>query len=291
MTTKKQQERIDRAERRAAGLRNAADATFDAARKSTEHIPLGQPILVGHHSEKRHRRDLAKRDRLGNKAVALAKEASRASAATAYAGRAITSDDPEALTALREKLAELEAERERAKRLNKLWRKDGGRALREAGVHETTVAAVETTMTRCTWLKVPFDTANLGARIRETKKRIEALEARALEPELPPIACAAFRLEEAKDEDRIRIYFGERIHKDHVAYMKSRGFRWTPSLGCWQRHLGNGRYAAYEAVLTVCRSQYTALSVRPEVFEEACSALVKGVPETWADTVARLVAR
>jgi len=31
---------------------------FEQSHRITEHIPLGQPILVGHHSEHRHRRDL-----------------------------------------------------------------------------------------------------------------------------------------------------------------------------------------------------------------------------------------
>jgi hypothetical protein len=34
-----------------------------AARERLEMIPLGQPILAGHHSEKRHRKDLNRIDR------------------------------------------------------------------------------------------------------------------------------------------------------------------------------------------------------------------------------------
>ena len=33
-----------------------------AARQQLEMIPLGQPILVGHHSEKRHRKELTRID-------------------------------------------------------------------------------------------------------------------------------------------------------------------------------------------------------------------------------------
>ncbi|WP_132290495.1 DUF3560 domain-containing protein [Kribbella sp. VKM Ac-2568] len=35
-----------------------------ARRQISDHIPLGQPILVGHHSERRHRRDIERMDRL-----------------------------------------------------------------------------------------------------------------------------------------------------------------------------------------------------------------------------------
>lgn len=41
-----------------------AKAAFDAIH---EHIPLGQPILVGHHSEKRHRRDLDRANAAGDR--------------------------------------------------------------------------------------------------------------------------------------------------------------------------------------------------------------------------------
>jgi Domain of unknown function (DUF3560) len=41
---------------------NIATRRHFAARERLELIPLGQPILVGHHSEKRHRRDLKRID-------------------------------------------------------------------------------------------------------------------------------------------------------------------------------------------------------------------------------------
>ncbi len=54
-----------RAERRhewAESRRRQAGAAFDAAHRLGDAIPLGQPILVGHHSEGRHRRDLTRID-------------------------------------------------------------------------------------------------------------------------------------------------------------------------------------------------------------------------------------
>ncbi len=62
-------ERYERAEDRADYHADAAgraagrsDARWDAARQIMSHIPPGQPILLGHHSEGRHRRDLARAD-------------------------------------------------------------------------------------------------------------------------------------------------------------------------------------------------------------------------------------
>ncbi|AJY62496.1 DUF3560 domain-containing protein [Burkholderia glumae] len=54
----------DRAEAQAQARRAAVDAI-------AEHIPLGQPILVGHHSEGRHRRDLARMDASIRQALTL----------------------------------------------------------------------------------------------------------------------------------------------------------------------------------------------------------------------------
>ncbi len=69
-------DRAGRAEGRVEGLTTkaqrltaAGEAGWAAARELASHIPMGQPILVGHHSEGRHRRDLAKIDRKEDKAL------------------------------------------------------------------------------------------------------------------------------------------------------------------------------------------------------------------------------
>ena len=51
-------ERADRLQHRAERHRATSDQFQDRADQISSGIPLGQPILVGHHSERRHRRDL-----------------------------------------------------------------------------------------------------------------------------------------------------------------------------------------------------------------------------------------
>lgn len=65
----RRQARAARLEHRAEGHERAAvkaaaesEARWDAFRGIADGIPLGQPILVGHHSERRHRRDIARMD-------------------------------------------------------------------------------------------------------------------------------------------------------------------------------------------------------------------------------------
>ena len=72
-------ERYERAERRAdyhesaAGSAAAkADAAWSAEHGILDMIPMGQPILVGHHSERRHRRDLERAESLRRRGMAEA---------------------------------------------------------------------------------------------------------------------------------------------------------------------------------------------------------------------------
>ena len=107
-----------------------AATSFAAADTSASQIPFGQPILVGHHSERRHRRDL---ERIHNgiargmehqqKAASMT---SRADEIERQADRAIYNDDPDAIEQLEARIAELEGTRERRKAINREIRKGTG---------------------------------------------------------------------------------------------------------------------------------------------------------------------
>jgi hypothetical protein len=51
-------ERAERLESRAEKIGSQAQSQYQRAKAIADVIPLGQPILVGHHSERRHRRDI-----------------------------------------------------------------------------------------------------------------------------------------------------------------------------------------------------------------------------------------
>jgi hypothetical protein len=63
---------------RAEKERERYGARRDAANAIVAMIPMGQPILVGHHSERRHRRDLDRHDRNMRKAIEHNRNADRA---------------------------------------------------------------------------------------------------------------------------------------------------------------------------------------------------------------------
>lgn len=105
-----------------------SDESYEGADSIAKHIPLGQPILVGHHSERRHRRDIAKIDAGMRKSVELGRKAETqarsADEIEAQAEASIYDDDPDAIERLTEKVAALEAKRENMKAANVKYRKE-----------------------------------------------------------------------------------------------------------------------------------------------------------------------
>lgn len=86
-------ERAERLEARAEKTGAAAQAAYAAARAVVERIPFGQPVLLGHHSQKRHQRDLARHDAGMSKAFALGDEARGLQAAAESSRRHQESQD------------------------------------------------------------------------------------------------------------------------------------------------------------------------------------------------------
>lgn len=70
-------DRADRLEGRASRKHAESGAAQRASHDAVRHIPPGQPILVGHHSERRHRRDLQRSHSKMRKAIEADKHAKR----------------------------------------------------------------------------------------------------------------------------------------------------------------------------------------------------------------------
>lgn len=84
---------------------------------------------------------------------------------------------------------------------------------------------------------------NLGANIRRMKERAAHIEKLKAIPAATRQGSAA-RVEDAPQDNRIRLFFPGKPAEDVRAELKRRGFRWTPSLGCWQAYRN---YSAMEA--------------------------------------------
>ncbi len=123
----RKQRRVERREEWAESRDRKAQAGFDKASRIAEQIPLGQPILVGHHSEGRARRDQARIHagmRQGVESADMADHHRTVAAGIEHQlATSIYSDDPDAIEALQARLAGLEAQRERIKAYNATCRK------------------------------------------------------------------------------------------------------------------------------------------------------------------------
>jgi hypothetical protein len=221
--------RLEKRQEWAEGRDAKAAAAFNRARSLTADIPLGQPILVGHHSEKRHRRTLEKSDnamRAGCESVNMADEhRAKADGIAAQLDRSIFSDDPNAPEALAARIAELEARRDAMKRGNAAFKKgasggkpEGGALALRAEVGEKLALEGLRTMQVCPWVKQPFPgyaTTNLGANIRRLKLRAASVEAQRIQTAkaeaapggvlveiTPPPACWSCRGSKEMDEGR-----------------------------------------------------------------------------------------
>jgi hypothetical protein len=146
-------------------------ALSEAARadEAATGIPFGQPILVGHHSERRHRNAIAKIDRAMAASVENAQTAesmrSRAAEIERQSDRAIYDDDPDAVERLTERIAELEAERERRKQANATYRREHREELKAMDAYDRHHA-------------VPYPTyslSNLSGNISRLRKRLVTL--------------------------------------------------------------------------------------------------------------------
>jgi len=220
------QERAKKLLAKARRLRELAQAEYDKADLSEEKsgIPFGQPILVGHHSEKAHRRAIERAEKHMRRAVELTKEADELEA-RARSVRLATDDD-DALAETRKKLAKLEDLREEMKRRNKQARSNG-----EPAPYES------------------WELSGIGAQIRNARKRVEqlqAIEARRAKPDVTKTYGGA-DVVWAYSDNRLRIFLPEKIEDTTV--LKRHGWRWSPKHGCWQRQLTNAAIYSAQNVL------------------------------------------
>jgi hypothetical protein len=231
--------RIARLRDRAAKKSAEADVARSRAQTIADRIPFGQPILVGHHSERRHRRDIGKIQGGFKKAMELGDEATRLErrAERAESGRAIASDDPDAIPKLKAKLGELERDRKRMVAANKITRAKSG-AERTAAL-----VALGFDATQSAQLIVPdfmgrigfpdYKFKNTASEVKRIKQRIANLEEAAKAPKRAPELIGDVRLEEA--DHRVRIVFPSKPSEATRAALKSAGFHWSPQNGAWQR--------------------------------------------------------
>ena len=252
----RKEQRIDRYEGLAAKHSDLASQYYNQSTEMSKCIPMGQPILVGHYSEKGDRNF---RDRIWNKMGQSVKhnetaEYYRGKSAAADSNDAIYGDDPEAITKVSAKIAELEANQESMKASNKIIKStklsDGEKieALQQNG---HSIESAKEILLPQKWRGAGYqgyELTNNSANIRRMKQRLEGLERSLLaaadkgdeEKEYPEHDMTVIT---ARSIDRLQLCFEGKPSGDVRKILKANGFRWSPSNTAWQRHLSNSAYA------------------------------------------------
>ena len=227
-----------------------AQARLESARRMADIIPFGQPIMTGHHSEKRDRRFREKIHQAFGKGFGLLDKSEyyqrRADGVNPYA---ISSDDPDAIRKLKERLEILKMNQARMKVANAVIRKFDTPEDRKAGLERIgfTAQQAEKILTPDITGTVGFASyslSNNNANIRRIEDRMKTLEkAATLKDRETQYAWGT--VHENRDANRIQFLFPGKPDEDTRKLMKSEGFRWAPSEGAWQRQwTGNAVYSA-----------------------------------------------
>lgn len=213
-----------------------ASQRFDNARAATAGIEFGQPILVGHHSEKRHRAAIARMEssmRKGCEEQKLAEHhEQKAHGLENQLDRSIYSDDDNAIEALEARIAEREAERARIKAYNASCRK----GKRDVNLLDAKQQADLVSIARvCAYQlgkngEMPaYVAANLSGNIRQDRLRIATIKRR---------ACRVAEAEQAGgisivygSDGFCRVTFAEKPSREVLSALKSSNYFW--SAGSW----------------------------------------------------------
>lgn len=242
MTYRKRREaRAERLRDRADNHEQQADADLSRAHYMADAIPFGQPILAGHHSERRDRNYRDRIDRTTGRGVDHARKAdemrSRADTIDSQLEHGIYSDDPDAIERLEERIAILEAQRQRIKAYNASCRK----AAKTGAVGDLLLldekerADVDTLARVAPYQLGPgralpgYKLSNLGGNIKRNRDRLAELRDRAARSKAS--ADAGGMLVEDLAGGACRLTFPDKPDRDVLTALKAAGFRWHG--GAW----------------------------------------------------------
>lgn len=252
----RQADKADRLHERAKAKAREGEDRMQQGRDMMSVIPMGQPILVGHHSEQRDR-NYRKRahdsfmkggDMAFKEAPAIAARAENAEKAASGQG-AISSDAPDAADRITAELESLEKAQAMMKACNAAIRKtkhmpepERVTALMDLGLSEE--RAIEL-------LKPDFagrigfasySLSNNSANIRRYRQRLaKQLELDSQMDDEPTVITtgAGVEVEVCPADNRVRIRFPVRTSREFYRTIRSRGFVWSRTNEAFQRKISH----------------------------------------------------
>lgn len=252
MTRRERLERkLERREEWAAKAAVRRDSAWKQAHDLGDMIPLGQPILVGHHSEGKHRRHIDKINRAGQRGLEEHRKAEhhadKADGLATQLERSVFSDDDDAIEQLEARIAEREAARDHGKRINAAWRKAGkpdpldpeawDAFAAKVGKEDAAFAERGLRFQRradapglFTWAK-PYDPKYDGANLRRDRERIEEIQRRQKATERAEAAGGVTIERRGEDGGWCRVTFAEKPEREILNALRAAGYSWGG--GCW----------------------------------------------------------
>lgn len=242
----------ERTERRADRLQGRITK---AQEKSTYHYNMsnqhcarfanGQPILIGHHSEKSARSAQKKGwDSMG-RSVEESKKAEYLEYKLAGVGTAgISSTDTNAIELLQEKLEKLEKNQELMKEVNKIIKSkksDSEKIAFFVQKFDISEEKAQIFLKPNVYGLVGFESwklSNNSATIRSTKKRIADLEKLHSSEVLADKGTVdGLEWEILEDDGRIHFIFNEKPDEKKRTWLKDNGFKWSRYSSAWVRKI------------------------------------------------------
>ncbi len=238
--------RISKYQELAEKNKKASVQAYEASNDTVKHIPMGQPILVGHYSEKMHRNTLKRSWNQMEKSVELGNKSDYYSekAKAAENNTAISSDDPDAIEKLKEKLNKLIEKQEFMKSVNKVCR---SKKLSDSEIKEKLKddfnlkddSITSLLNPRYSFEKKgfpPYSLTNNNGRIKQVRDRIKRLE------KLEKLENETFKIGEVEikvnvDDNRVEIYFPNKPEEVFRKKIKSSGFKWSSYKSAWQKQI------------------------------------------------------
>jgi len=158
----------------------------------------------------------------------------------------ISADDDEAPAKLAAKIERLAKNQEMMKAANRVIRKKAATAeqkvtgLQEIGFSQSQAGKLLTPDFAGRLGFPPYALQNNNANIRRLKQRLAGIEAERQRAAAAPVADTTINgaiIRENTELNRLQIIFDGKPPAELRAKLKSRGFRWAPSQGAWQRQL------------------------------------------------------
>lgn len=155
----------------------------------------------------------------------------------------IMAGDSDACSRLAEKIAQAEALQAQMKAVNtvhKRFLKDPA-SLDTCGLPDEWKDKIRRYVPRYSWEPhpiAPFEFTNNSANIRRMKERLASISRNQALPDTAQESenGNGIRLEDCPAENRVRLFFPGKPEAEVRTRLKSSGFRWSPTIGCWQAY-------------------------------------------------------